>query len=350
MKVIIASVHFGAGHTAHLQAYQKLSVECGYDTALYIHQKYIKLFNNIKGKLIFREEEVKKFKPDVILIYNTGTENIKLIKLAKEMRSKILYVLHEPYMGLQELMKDGSYMLKQGMACVLNDWICRKSDRVVLCSWYAAKNCHRYMRSVYKKHLMFPLIFEDEYLQSDKGGQRKYFTLASAYVDSKACDEFLNFVKESNDRNDISFRIATRTDISNKLNDPIVQEMMESGRLIVQQGRSLTEDEMNTVYRTAIATWNAYKRSTQSGVLAHSFMQGSPVIATHVGSFDEYVIDGTTGTFINNYSYNEIFNAYQRIERNINEISLNCRNTFLHRFYYKNQKMRFKKIIEDLES
>jgi glycosyltransferase involved in cell wall biosynthesis len=355
MKVLIASVHFGAGHTAHLQAYQKLSEECGYETALYLHQDYMKLFSNIQGKLFFREDEVKEFKPDVVWIYNTGTENIGLIKLAKELHSRIVYVLHEPYMGFKELMKDGSYWWKQGAACVLNDWICKKSDRVVLSSRYAAKNCRRYMRSAYKKHVMFPLIFEDEYLQdhnvaADKEEQRQYFTMASAYDDPKASDEFLNFVKESKDRNDIKFRIATRTEISEKLKDPVVEEMVESGRLIVQQGRPLTEDEMNTAYRTAIATWNAYKRSTQSGVLAHSFMQGSPVIATQVGSFDEYVIDGKTGTFINNYSYNEIFEAYQRIAQNIDDISLNCRKAFQHRFYYKNQEERFRKIIKSLES
>lgn len=347
IRILICSVHFGAGHTAHLQAYQKLSEECGYETALYLHQDYMKLFSNIQGKLFFREEEVKEFRPDVVWIYNTGIENIKLIKLAKELHSKIVYVLHEPYMGFKELMKDGSYWYKEAAASLLNDWICKKSDRVVLSSKCAASNCKKYMPNAYKKKIYFPLIFPDNYIED---GARRYFSLIGGYADSHASDEFLNFVKESKDRNDIKFRIATRTEISEKLKDPVVEEMMESGRLIVQQGRPLTEDEMNTAYRTATATWNAYKRSTQSGVLAHSFMQGSPVIATHVGSFDEYIIDGKTGTFISNYSYNEIYEAYQRIEQNIENISLNCRKIFQHRFYYKKQKERFKKIIEGLES
>lgn len=348
MKVLIASVHLGAGHTAHLQAYQKLSEECGYETALYLHKDYMKLFSNIQGRLFFTEDDAKGFKPDVVWIYNTGTENIRLIKLAKELHSHIVYVLHEPYMGFRELMKDGSYWWKQGAACVLNDWICRQSDKVVLSSKYATKNCRKYMRGAYKKHVMFPLIFEDE--MTTDITSRTYLTMASAYDDPKASDEFLNFVKESADRNDIKFQIATRTEISEKLDDPVVKKMINNGRLIVQQGRPLTEDEMNTAYRTSIATWNAYKRSTQSGVLAHAFMQGSPVIATHVGSFDEYVVDGKTGTFIRDYSYQEIFNAYKRIEGDIETISSNCRKAFLHRFYYKNQEDRFKKIIESLEN
>lgn len=346
MKVLIASVHFGAGHTAHLQAYQKLSEECGFETALYLHNGYMELFSDLPGRVFFSEDEVKEFRPDIIWIYNTGTENIRLIKLAKSLNCKIVYVLHEPYMGFRELMKDGNYWWKQGVACVLNDWICKNSDKVVLSSKYAAKNCRKYMHGAYKKHVMFPLIFEDEMVN----GTRQYFTMASAYDDPKASDEFLNFVKESAHKNDIKFQIATRTEIIEKLNDPVVKEMMDVGRLIVQQGRPLTEDEMNMAYRTSISTWNAYKRSTQSGVLAHSFMQGAPVIATHVGSFDEYVIDGKTGTFIKEYSYEEIFNAYKRIEDNLEEISSNCRKTFLRMFYYKNQQERFKQIIEGLGS
>ena len=347
MRILIASVHFGAGHTAHLQAYQKLSEECGYETALYLHRDYMKLFNSIQGRLFFTEDEVITFNPDVVWIYNTGTENIKLIKLAKELCCHIVYVLHEPYMGFKELMKDGSYWWKQGIACVLNDWICMKSDRVVLSSKYAAKNCRKYMRCAYRKHVMFPLIFEDEMIKDTVN--REYFTMASAYDDPKASDEFLNFVKESSDKNDIKFRIATRTEISEKLNDPVVKKMIDSGRLVVQQGRPLTEDEMNIAYRTSFVTWNAYKRSTQSGVLAHSFMQGSPVIATHVGSFDEYVVDGKTGAFIKDYTYQEIFNVCKRMEEDIETISSNCRKAFLHRFYYKNQKNRFRKIVESLE-
>lgn len=346
MNLLICSVHFGAGHTAHLQAYQKISEECGYETAIYLHKDYMKLFSDIQGRIFFTEDEVRAFKPDVVWIYNTGTEDIKLIKLAKELHSRIVYVLHEPYMGFRELMKDGGYWYKELAASLLNTWICNRSDVVVLSSRCAANNCKKYMPGAYKKKRLFPLIFPDNYLDAEK----KYFSLIGGYADSHASDEFLNFVKESADRNGIKFQIATRSEIREKLNDPVVKKMMDCGRLIVQQGRPLTESEMNSAYRTSIATWNAYKRSTQSGVLAHAFMQGSPVIASHVGSFDEYVVDGKTGAFIKNYSYQEIFNAYKRIEGDIANISSNCRKAFLHRFYYKNQEEQFKKIIESLES
>lgn len=158
----------------------------------------------------------------------------------------------------------------------------------------------------------------------------------------------MGFVKESYQKNTIKFQIVTRTDISEKLKDTVLQKMMKDGRLLIQHGRPLTEDEMNLAYRRSFCTWNAYRRSTQSGVLANSFMQGTPVMATHLGSFEEYVKNGETGVFVNDYNYETIFNAYQQIVQNVEKMTQCCRDTFLERFYYRSQIKRFKEIIEAL--
>lgn len=57
MKILVCSVHFGPGHTAHLNAYCKMLRECGYESALYVDQRYMKLFNDIDGNAssIFRK-------------------------------------------------------------------------------------------------------------------------------------------------------------------------------------------------------------------------------------------------------------------------------------------------------
>ena len=68
-----------------------------------------------------------------------------------------------------------------------------------------------------------------------------------------------------------------------------MKKMQDEGQLLVQQGRPLTEEEMSAAYRRSVATWNGYRRSTQSGVLPNAFMQGTPVIATKLGSFEEFV-------------------------------------------------------------
>lgn len=344
-KVLVCSVHFGAGHTAHLNAYQKMLAECGYDAALYIDPRYMNLLNDVKGKIFFDLQDGLNFHPDVVWIWNTGFENIKIIRAFKKINSRIAYVLHEPFMGVGNLTKEKGYLIKGTGAMLLNYWLCMKSDKVIVCSQEGEKNCRMYMKGAYKKHILFPLAYPDEMVE---GLERKYFSKIGGFGITHGSEQFLNFVKQSYVKNNIFFQIATRANITEKLKDSSLQSMIKEGRLIVQQGRPLTEKEMNEAYRRSICTWNGYLRSTQSGVLANSFMQGTPVIATHLGSFDEYVKDGENGTFIDDYSYDTIFNAYQRIASNIDEMSKNARNTFLEQFYYRNQEEKFKEIIESL--
>lgn len=346
MKILICSVHFGPGHTAHLDAYKHLLDECGFESALYLAPAYLKLFSDekIKKHIITSLEDALKFKPDVVWLYNIGFEDRKFIRAFKQ-RSKLVYVLHEPYMGIHEILKEGKNIPYMVVAALLNAWICSQSYRVVLSSEYAVANCKKYMPGTYRKSLTFPLIFPDKYIATS---ERQYFSMIGGYSDPHASDEFLDFVKESYQKNTIKFQIATRTDIGEKLKNPVLQKMMHDGRLLVHQGRPLTEDEMNQAYRRSICTWNAYHRSTQSGVLANSFMQGTPVMATHLGSFEEYVKNGKTGVFVDDYKYKTIFNAYQQIEQNVETMSRCCRDTFLERFYYRSQIKRFKEIIENL--
>ena len=346
MKILICSVHFGPGHTAHLDAYKHLLDECGFESALYLAPAYLKLFSDekIKKHIITSLEDALKFKPDVVWLYNIGFEDRKFIRAFKQ-RSKLVYVLHEPYMGIHEILKEGKNIPYMVVAALLNAWICSQSYRVVLSSAYAVANCKKYMPGTYQKSLTFPLILPDKYISTSN---RQYFSMIGGYSDPHASDEFLGFVKESYQKNTIKFQIVTRTDISEKLKDTVLQKMMKDGRLLIQHGRPLPEDEMNLAYRRSFCTWNAYRRSTQSGVLANSFMQGTPVMATHLGSFEEYVKNGETGVFVNDYNYETIFNAYQQIVQNVEKMTQCCRDTFLERFYYRSQIKRFKEIIEAL--
>lgn len=208
----------------------------------------------------------------------------------------------------------------------------------------ASTNLHRggYSRAEYlkKKHYFKSIMVE--------GLDRKYFSSIGAYATAHGTKYFFDFIKDSSDRNNILFQVVTRSNITEQLKDPILQKMMKSGRLIVKQGRPLTEQEMNEAYRKSICTWDGYIRSTQSGALANSFMQGTPVMVTHLGSFDEYVQDGKKGVFIDDYSYDSIFNAFQRIKGDMDEMVENARNTFLTHFYYRNQEEKFKEIVGKL--
>lgn len=345
MKILVCSVHFGPGHTAHLNAYSKMLKECGFESALYVDRRYMKLFNDIDGKCIFNLQEALDFKPDILWIWNTGFENMNVIKAFKKIPTKIVYVLHEPYTGISEILKEGSSIIRASVAMLVNQWICSHSDHVIVSSLYAQQNCRKYMNGSYRKSTLFPLVFADEMVE---GLDRKYFSSIGAYATAHGTKYFFDFIKDSSDRNNILFQVVTRSNITEQLKDPILQKMMKSGRLIVKQGRPLTEQEMNEAYRKSICTWNGYIRSTQSGVLANSFMQGTPVMATHLGSFDEYVQDGKNGVFIDDFSYDSIFNAFQRVKGNMDEMVENARNTFLTYFYYRNQEEKFKEIVGKL--
>ena len=347
-KIAIVSLHFSPGFIGHMKAWYKMCETCDLKPILFIDEEYIKYFQNSDYMYTMHLSKIEAIKPDYAVVQNTGFENVAFFKWASKNNCKIFYILHEPYMGLKELLQDGTYCVKQIGACLLNVWLCRKSTKVILCSDYAEKNCKRYMHGAYKKMIRFPLLFLDEYTESVKE-KRKYFSLIGTYAFSKGSDLFIRFIKESVIKDmDIDFQIATRSDLTNVLKDSTLEDLMNKGKLIVQHGRNMTTEEINAAYGRSICCWNGYRRSTQSGVLPNAFMMGTPVLATKLGSFEEFVKPEVTGEFINNENTDSIFEGYKKIKSDGKEMSLACRNEFLSRFFYKNQAAAFKKIIDDI--
>ena len=319
--------------------------ECGYDTALYISSQYMNLFDEAIEKIITNESEALQYHPDVVWIYNVGVEDLRVIYLFKKCNSKIVYVLHEPYKGFTPLYKEGKSFFRMGVAIILNFLICHYSDRVIVSSRCAMNNCQKYMPMTKRKAILFPLIFPDLFIN---GLQREYFSLIGSFSEPHGSLNFIKFIRESYKNNKIKFQIATRNDISILLEDDILKEMIQQGRLIVQQGRPLTVEEINKAYRQSICTWNVYNVSNQSGVLVNSLMQGTPVIATKIGSFEEYIDNYNNSMLVKSHEYDELFNAYSFIEQHIDGMSKKCRKTFLDKFFYANQEDKFKKIIEEM--
>ena len=347
MKILVVSAHFGVGHVSHLKAYVSLATQCGYNVALYIDERYRPFLNEVDSPILTNKSQIKAYMPDVILIYNIGTENIGIIKMGKRMGCKIAYVLHEPYCGIKLLMKEGDihHISKMAAAYLANAYICRKVDKVLLCSEEAISHCKKYMKAAYKKSAFFPLILPDNF---EREGKREYFSMIGGFCEAHGSGEFLSFAKKCYKKSRICFQIFTRSDISAYLNDDILQAMIKQKQLVVQQGRPLTEQEINGAYRNSICVWNGYKKSTQSGVLANSFMQGTPVIATRTGSFEEYIAEGETGVFIDNYAYETIVSAYEKICKNIDRMEKSCRETFLQKNFFGGQAERFMEIVASM--
>jgi glycosyltransferase involved in cell wall biosynthesis len=346
MNILIVSMHFSPGFIGHMKAWYKLSKECGYNTKLFFDQKYENYFDVNEYDYMTELNEVEGFHPNFAVVQNTGFENIEFFKWCTKHSCKIFYILHEPYMGVRELLKDGSYFAKQAVACILNVWLCARATKVILCSQYAKDNCRKYMKGAYKKEAFLPLLFLDDYHQEENIA-REYFSMIGTYAEPHGSDIFIKHIKEAYEiGSKQKFQIATRSDITDMISDPIYKKMQDEGQLLVQQGRPLTEEEMSAAYRRSVATWNGYRRSTQSGVLPNAFMQGTPVIATKLGSFEEFVKNGHTGVFIDDFERATITDAVCKVQRAGKSMNEECREFFLTHFYYRNQLDAFKKIVD----
>lgn len=345
-NILIVSLHFSPGFIGHMNAWYKLCEQSGYKPMIYIDKQYAKYYQGAEYRYSTEIGDLTEFRPEFAIVQNTGFENIAFFNWCKKNDCKILYTLHEPYMGIRELLKDGTYCVKQAAACVLNLWLCQKSEKVILCSNYAEDNCKRYVKSAYKKKVRFPLIFMDEYSEKE---EKKYFSLIGTYATSKGSDLFLRFVKDSVKKGyDIDFQIATRSNLDAQLKDDILQELIKKGKLIVQHGRNLSTDEINAAYCRSICCWNGYRRTTQSGVLPNAFMLGTPVLATQIGSFTEFVIPGKTGEFIDNEDIESIYKGFLKIKERCDVMSDECRQYFLREFFYGNQEEKFRKILDNI--
>ena len=347
--IAIVSLHFSPAFIGHMKAWYKLCQMCKLKPYLFIDDRYIKYFKDTEFRVTSSMDDIMNEQPSYAVVQNIGFENVVFFKWCKQNNCKILYILHEPYMGLCEILKDGTYCIKQVVASLLNIWLCKKSEKVIICSDYANKNCKKYMRKVYKKSFYMPLLFLNNYIDDNKI-EREYISMIGGYAEAHGSDMFLKYAKSAYlNGSKQKFQIATRSNIVSKIDDPVFKKMIQEQILKVQQGRPLSEEEINLAYRSSIAVWNGYRRSTQSGVLANAFMQGTPVIATDLESFKEFVIDGMTGVYVKAFDEESIGCAISSIEKNFETMHLACRDYFLKKFYYRNNVDRLNALISEID-
>ena len=107
----------------------------------------------------------------------------------------------------------------------------------------------------------------------------------------------------------------------------------------------MSDEEINAYYSSTIAVWNAYARTTQSGVLAKSFMFGTPALVMRA-NLNEFTRDGQNVVAIDdNTNKEEIAAAVEKIFSNQASFSAECRKEFERSFYYGVYNDQFKKII-----
>ena len=146
--------------------------------------------------------------------------------------------------------------------------------------------------------------------------------------------EFLDFIKYSIEKKlDYKFCIASRNHVD--VSSPILQKAIREGILVVFDGKPMSSEEINLHYREAICSWNAYKSSTQSGVLPNALMQGSPVLVTNRGDSADIVTDKKQGCFISlPHNNEEIKEAFEYIRDHLDTMSQAARESFKTRYEY----------------
>lgn len=346
-KIAVVSLKFAPGHAAHLRAYRGLFQEMGLETVLFLTPEYKDFLGEDPG-LVYTDEvlPIVDSHPDLVFIHNISTKNLALLSLCRKRKIRSAYVLHEPRGSLQELLAEGRDLAKTVGANTVNWMICRKADLVLLCSETGLNNYRRYMKGCNPNAKMLPLFFPDDY-EADKLFVREYFSFIGGFTDVHACREFLEFMEYALTENkEIRFRIATRTNLGNELDKPVFVRAIQEGRLKIQAGRPMTNEEINRFYRQSICVWNAYNRSTQSGVLACALMQGAPVLVNQNGAAGECVTDGETGYYISwPMNKDEILEKYSKIAENADAMSRKCREAFLNRFWYGNRAEETKEVL-----
>jgi hypothetical protein len=190
-----------------------------------------------------------------------------------------------------------------------------------------------------------PLIYDDESQYDTSVVERKYFSYIGTIAEDHSFDCFLKFIEEcaqNGSLNEYEFLIATKSKITI---DKDLQNIIDTGRLIVIEGEPLSNESINYYYKRSLVVWNAYKNTTQSGVLAKSFMFGTPAIVLWE-NISEFVKDKWDVVAIhNNKSYDEIYKALLTIISDYTNYSKAARKCFLGKFYYRNYHEKLAGII-----
>jgi hypothetical protein len=144
----------------------------------------------------------------------------------------------------------------------------------------------------------------------------------------------------------LRFLIATRSNVPEQYR-AVIEECVSTGRLVLQSGSPMSNEQINRFYAQSFVVWNAYRRSMQSGVLPKAYMFCTPVLVS-TSNQSEYFQDGVHGILISNrYTMQEFQQAIARLQTEWSVISQNCRNCYLNNFDYRALSSTFMNFVLD---
>lgn len=345
MRVCIASLGYNLSHLAHLVAYGKAFREAGADVCFCVHANYGHSADMLAvAPVMTHDQEDRKMLDSCthVLIYNAAISNPVFAWRMRRTGAKVAYVYHEPWVSMARLW--GEVGLASLARLIVSRFftlaLLRLCHLVVLPSAEAAKNYRARDSKINPNFLEMSLIFDDNFHMAAPC-QRTTFSYIGTISHAHAFDQFVEFMRYALERNlGIRFLIASRHTFSD-------QELLArySDQITVRCGKLLSNEEMIQSYAQSICVWNLYRLSTQSGVMANSFMCGTPVIANRTGAFNDLIREGYNGLFAAPENPYEIFGAYCSIAASLDSYVTNCRESFLNNFFYRAQMDKIRQIL-----
>lgn len=342
-KALVISLNFNPGHVSHLVASYKQCEELGYIPSYYVDRRFIDFLPK-DSSILTSENRLNKAKLAIFLF--PSQKNLLLIWKLKRQGCKIIYIFHEPLAPMKVYREAGfslKYLVKLWLINHISALTVKWSNIILLPSKKAL--------SFYKENPLYnntnyyylPLMYADERSDIYRNKQRLYFSYIGTIAADHSFAEFLNFVKWAINNNalpELKFLIATKS------NFEVPSELLDNSRVIIHKGRPMTDTEINDHYARTLVIWNAYTRTTQSGVLAKSFMFATPALVMR-HNLNEFMMDGGNVVSItDNSDCKQIESAILHVVKNFATFSDASREEFERSFLYKRYNNQLKEIID----
>lgn len=349
-KAVIVSLKFHPGHVSHLIASYKQCEELGYSAYYYVDPKFIEFIPGVSDSRIYKYGKDMPAECQVSLFLFPSPRNLREMKRFRNQGTKVLYVFHEPVERYRRYLQVGysfGYVIKKMLANLLYRKMVSISNAIILPS---EKSLRMYDENKgYKNQCRYyvPLMFDDETVGTDLFAvKRKYFSYIGTIAIDHSYNECLDFMLWSIENDmlpSIKFLIATKNQVERT---DRLMKAINSGRLVVIDGKPMKNEEINRYYAESYAIWNAYARTNQSGVLPKAFMCGSSAVILKENRSEFIENTKTVYALSNNSDKLGLVTAVEHIVSNFNIYSQNCRNTFLRKYYYRQYNQKLKEIIE----
>tara|TARA_B110000879_G_C11137534_1_gene498790 strand:+ start:675 stop:1730 length:1056 start_codon:yes stop_codon:yes gene_type:complete len=346
-KTILVSHNFNPGHYSHLIASKKLFIELGFEVFSRVHDNFDRnLGFNLSLEPISFYKCLSLSKKDNYLIWFPSIKAFfEALLLNCFSKVNIIYVYHEPYVSISYSLNSG-YSFSQALIIQIklfvSFFISRLSSKVIMPS-------NKAFSSIYKPSSKFSKInlSYDKRIVESTSINRLYFSYIGTIAEDHAFKDYIEFIVkyyEVERSSKIKFLIASKNKIPKKYDDLLRAKSLKNN-VDIRCGKILSDEEIDSCFRMSKVTWNAYKKSMQSGVLATSYMNGTPVLISS-NNKSEFFSNKYNGIEISScYSFNEILDAYNFIDNNLEDISLNCINSFDTFFYYKSHKKNYLQLL-----